>query len=982
MATFPQQPFPDLPPRAEIFEKIHILEKGWLDSAIVGYPVEVFSALQAAIFIEVKGTLIDKELNDSPTAANLGTAHLAALYGIEAPILFVIESRGWKKRILFGTDATKIRALQGLLTGIFGQHLVATDPVRFSPSLTRGGCAAITGIPDTGRRQPQSRMRQELQIPSIDDLLTTMDNADWLYVVLCQPLGRELTRGWIEQCSREIQTVSEQFLNRDIQKANRLATHYIKLLEKTITRLKTGFTEGLWGNGVYFLSPDQTETGLSLLLPVFGGERSEPEPVRGHLCVSSGTPPFCMNLLTSREALCYIRLPEREYQGYRLKERIYFDQDLVEPTLPSLPIGVIVTANTVSNRQARIPLDHLTRHGLVAGTTGSGKTNTIFNILLDLWREHHIPFLVIEPTKAEYRNLIRLVDNLLVFTLGDETPGASSPFRLNPFQFPQGVALQTHIAHLTASFNASFVMYSPMPQVLEECLYEIYRDKGWNLVSSSNPRGFARGAFPTLTDLHDKVDEVVNRLGYEERITMDIRSALKTRLNNLRLGGKGLMLDTLESVPLVEILQQPTVLELKAMGNDDEKTFVMGLLLTAIFEHYEAGINQGEGVHLRHLTLIEEAHRLLKNVPTEKTSEDQANMKGRAVEAFCNMLSEVRAYGEGILVAEQIPTKLAPDILKNTGMKILHRLVAKEEREAMGHTMNLDAAQMRYVATLGQGEAIFFREGFDRSYLIAPPEAPVSTAGGRVATGDLNQRMLSGFFRRHLPLLHRYPACQTCGQSLSGCCAEAQDAVEVELEGESTEMNAVRRLFPLLFGGSNPSRNDILTPFHGKNSASENYCFEACIVTCYLMERANFSGISFKDIRLFLDRIGMVSSLEERLTLARQGVSSLLTKKTPTFAICQRYCRNICQFGYEAKLLCRDTTLHNVMCDLIEDMSGTGHSQDESRKEQLTAAVREWFHGDCDYAEDLALCFAINKLNETKVLESKRENFLQDFNRT
>jgi len=979
MATLPQQPFPDIPPTAKLFDKISILEKSWLDNAVLGYPREILSALKVASFVEVRGTLIDKELNDSPTAANLGTPHLAALHGIKSPIFFVIESQGWKKRVLYGTDSRKIGALHGLLTGILGQHLVSTSPVKFDLSLTKTDCATITGIPDTTRRQAQPKKNQELQIPSIDDLLTTLDNADWLYVACCQPLARDLARGWLAQCAREIQTVSVENLHREIQKADRLATHYVKMLEKTITRLKTGLTEGLWANGVYFLSPDKTETALSLLLPVFGGDRSEPEPVRGHICVAGGDSPACMNLLTSREALCYMRLPEREYQGYRLKERIYFDQDLTAPPHPSLPIGPVVTSNAVSDRQARIPLDHLTRHGLVAGATGSGKTNTLFNILLSLWTEHRIPFLVIEPTKAEYRNLTSKVNDLLVFTLGDETPGASSPFRLNPFQFPPGVPLQTHIAHLTAAFNASFVMYSPMPQVLEECLYEVYRDKGWNLVSSSNSLGFVRGAFPTLTDLHDKVDEVVNRLGYEERITMDIRSALKTRLNNLRLGGKGLMLDTPESVPLPEILQKPTVLELKAMGNDDEKTFVMGLLLTAIYEHYEAGAHQSGNSSLRHLTLIEEAHRLLKNVPTEKTSEDQANMKGRAVESFCNMLSEVRAYGEGILVAEQIPTKLAPDILKNTGMKILHRLVAKEERESMGHTMNLDAAQMRHVATLSQGEALFFREGFDRPYLIAPPKAQVSTAGGMVTTGDLNQRMLSGFFRRYLPLLHRYPFCTPCGQSLSASCAEAQVAVVDILGGERIELYAARVLFPPLAGGADISITTSLAPFHGVNADLRNRCYASCIITSYLTERARFAGTSFNEIHQFLERMCAVHSLEAQLTLARQNIATILFRTTPPFSICAKYCQNRCRFGYEGKLLCQDAVLHNTLLDLVETVPGKGQGDGVAARQRLADEIRHWFHGPCNCAEEMALCFAINKLNELKVRVSLQEVFLDDF---
>lgn len=179
-------------------------------------------------------------------------------------------------------------------------------------------------------------------------------------------------------------------------------------------------------------------------------------------------------------------------------------------------------------------------------------------------------------------------------------------------------------------------------------------------------------------------------------------------------------------------MKHPVVLELKHLGNDEEKTFLMGLILTSLYEFYEAGGVSIESTEnrLTHLTVIEEVHRLLKNVPTEKTSEDQSNIKGKGVETFCNILAEIRAYGEGVLVSEQIPTKLAPDVIKNTATKIMHRLVAKEDREIMGDTMNMDFHQKRHAASLSSGDAIFFTEAQDRhSY------RKVRRCGGRGGPG-------------------------------------------------------------------------------------------------------------------------------------------------------------------------------------------------------------------------------------------------------
>ena len=305
--------------------------------------------------------------------------------------------------------------------------------------------------------------------------------------------------------------------------------------------------------------------------------------------------------------------------------------------------------------------------------------------------------MVIESAKSEYRQLLNdpLFKDMLVFTLGDETPERSAPFRLNPFEVPEGILVQTHLDYLKSLFRASFVMYAPMPYVLEEALHEVYKDKGWNLSTNSNERGMGPRAFPTLTDLYEKIGDVVSRLGYDERISKDILAGLRTRVNNLRLGGKGLMLDTVQSVPIDEIMKNSVLLELRKVGNDEEKAFLIGIVLTRLYEFYEGKVhtiqtNKG----LKHLTLIEEAHRLLKHV-SEEASELDGNVRSKAVETFCNMLSEIRAYGEGVFVSEQIPNKLARDVLKNTNLKVMHRLVAKDDRDIMGDTMNLNDEQKK-----------------------------------------------------------------------------------------------------------------------------------------------------------------------------------------------------------------------------------------------------------------------------------------------
>ncbi len=224
--------------------------------------------------------------------------------------------------------------------------------------------------------------------------------------------------------------------------------------------------------------------------------------------------------------------------------------------------------------------------------------------------------------------------------------------------------------------------------------------------------------FPTLTDLYHKVKQVVDRLGYDDRIRMDVTAGLQARVDSLRVGQKGQTFECRRGVPFSAILEKPTVLEIAHLGSDEEKAFLIGLLLMRLYEACELA---GESEHIKHVTLVEEAHRLLTRTSTETSAAEVANSKGKSVEAFCNILAEIRAYGEGLVIAEQIPTKLADDVLKNTNLKIMHRMVAADDREQMGAAMNLVGNQTMVVPSLARGEAVVYAEGVEMPVLVQVP---------------------------------------------------------------------------------------------------------------------------------------------------------------------------------------------------------------------------------------------------------------------
>lgn len=417
--------------------------------------------------------------------------------------------------------------------------------------------------------------------------------------------------------------------------------------------------------------------------------------------------------------------------------------------------GEIGLGNHLSGGVASISVADLTRHGLIVGFTGSGKTNTCLYLVDQLWRRHHIPTLIIEPAKTEYRGLIERsgFEDVLVFTLGDE---ATVPFRLNPFELLPGVRVEAHVSALKTCFNAALPQFGVLPTIIEEAIVRLYEDKGWHLTDRGE--GGDTRLFPTMRDMYNTVIRVAEGRGYSGEVRDNIRAAAAGRIGSLLSGSKGQMFGSQRSIPMETLLGRPVVLELDAL-NDDEKALAMMLLLMQLREYCKIHRRSGR---LAHVTLVEEAHRVLENVASVAGSEVAADTRAEAVRFFSGALAEIRAYGEGFLIAEQSPSKLAPDAVRNTNLKLAHMLLDRQDREAIAGAMMMDEEQERYVGKLPVGQAALFMTGYEKATFIQVPRVKGGEYAERLDDGAVERHMES-FRRAHAAAYLPFDGCRYCG---------------------------------------------------------------------------------------------------------------------------------------------------------------------------------------------------------------------------
>lgn len=381
--------------------------------------------------------------------------------------------------------------------------------------------------------------------------------------------------------------------------------------------------------------------------------------------------------------------------------------EMPKETAPSYDDSGLYLGKDTDDYNVYFPLKNLPKHAFLAGVPGSGKTNSMLHLVTTLYSKFDIPFLILEPAKQEYRALVNKPE-MRGTTVFSPSSGTKFLLHINPFQFPLKMSLAEHIRNVINVFEGSFSMDPPMPFLLDRAIERVYRDKGWL------PYMINQGTlpYPTMGELYDTLEQILEETDYEGEIKGNLKSVLQVRIGSLLSREMGDVFNVAESTMAPEEwLTRPIVIELEAMGIGPAN-FLTLMLSTLIRETLKVNpLKRKDGSKKpRHVIFFEEAHNLI-GPKAEKEAGENANPKIAATAFVMKMLAEVRALNEAIIIADQLPTAMAPEVIKNTSLKLGHRMTSQDDRQLLGSTMSADEVQLERMATFTTGRTLCIYEG-------------------------------------------------------------------------------------------------------------------------------------------------------------------------------------------------------------------------------------------------------------------------------
>ena len=530
-------------------------------------------------------------------------------------------------------------------------------------------------------------------------------------------------------------------------------------IEAQIARLQNGSSLGMWRFATYILSKDYTVSNnvANMYLSLTQGDESYVEcsatnswnvnrngygrlvetinsylrnfehPVfeirDGIVTLLPEIAEGCTYINGSEIAMA-MNMPNAAVSGLPVIECAEFGRDVISQSYdykPEIDLGsVFHMQREEPNKKVCLDSKSLTEHVFVTGSTGAGKSTTIYRLLSEAvkLKDKRISFMVIEPAKGEYRKELSKHTDAPITVYGTNPKLDNlNLLKINPFSFPSNrIHILEHLDRLIEIFNVCWPMYAAMPSVLKKGLEEAYKACGWDLLNSENR--ISDTLFPTFADVCNNIRTVIDQSDYSAENKGDYKGALVTRLESLTNGING-MIFVADEIPQAELFDKNTIVDLSRVGSTETKALIMGLLVLKLQEYRQANV-EGSNSPLRHITVLEEAHNLLKRTSTEQNAEG-SNMIGKSVEMLSNSIAEMRTYGEAFVIADQAPGLMDMSVIRNTNTKIIMRLPDYSDRELVGRAANLNDDQIIEIAKLKPGVAAVYYNGWINPVLCKIP---------------------------------------------------------------------------------------------------------------------------------------------------------------------------------------------------------------------------------------------------------------------
>lgn len=441
------------------------------------------------------------------------------------------------------------------------------------------------------------------------------------------------------------------------------------------------------------------------------------------------------NLVSGAELPLLLGIPLKSVNGVSVITSAEFGRNVryrsdfaAKKTRRTIEMGAIYHMGTVwGKNRVPIDIDDLSGHCFITGTTGSGKSNTTYKLLEELLKKN-IKFLVIEPAKGEYKQQFKELEEINIFTTGAQY---FEMLRLNPFEFPAGVHVAEHLQKLVQVFSACWPLYAAMPAILKNAFEKSYKYCGWDLHHSIHFDN-GKGKYPTFHTLLKMLPEIINTSDYSADSKGDYKGSLLTRVESLTTGLIGDIISSGFSIPDDILFDANTIIDISRIKSDETVSVIMGVLIMKLNE-YRMVQKIGKNSRLRHVTVLEEAHNILKRVSLDQNQES-GNVQGQSVAMIRNSIAEMRTYGEGFVIIDQSPSEVDVSAIKNTNTKMIMKLSDESDFEAVGRTIGLSDEQILEIGKLRQGVAVMYQTDWEEPVLTM-----IDPCSGSYENNDLEE---------------------------------------------------------------------------------------------------------------------------------------------------------------------------------------------------------------------------------------------------